>query len=650
MDVRLPDGTVIRGVPDGMSKAELTAKLKANGYDVAKLGGSAEPSRMQMLKDEALTSIPGGFARGLKDIVDTGARFASRLGGQEEAARIGAMNAAGKDEFSQAQQNVGAGASNVARVAGNIVGTLPVGGALAAPARALGMNRLAAALTTGGFRTGAAPTTLGGRVADMGIRMAGGAATGAVGAGLVDPESATTGAVVGAALPPLARIAGAGGNAASALVRPFFNSGQDRITGDALRKFASNPDEALRNLRNVTEIVPGSAPTAVAAAGDEGLAGLSRTLQSANPGYANELSARMSAQNAARTAALEEVAGNTGKLTLAREARDAATGAMRETVLDAAGKLPARPVLDSIDRLIAKPDNAGKMAQAALAEVRKRIADFAPDGQIDARALYAIRKDINDTLGGKLQGEAGNLKLASGQLIDVKGLIDKAIDQASRRVSMSAERGLMPFGANIERAGATGPYASYSPRPSWSGYLGKYADMSVPIDQMEKLEEVLKAISTGSVDKSGNAVLSAAKMNNYLRNNAKDLQKTLAPDQLELLRRLSADLNAGQLAATSGKAVGSNTVQNISGVNALTSLIGQRLGGSSPAQATAGRAINWLYKGPDEQIMNKLTSAMLDPQEAARLLSLPENSALLRAMTTEASRLGYRAAPALSGQ
>ena len=43
MDVRLPDGTVIKNVPDGMSKADLTAKLKANGYDVSKLEASAPP-------------------------------------------------------------------------------------------------------------------------------------------------------------------------------------------------------------------------------------------------------------------------------------------------------------------------------------------------------------------------------------------------------------------------------------------------------------------------------------------------------------------------------------------------------------------------------------------------------------------------------
>jgi hypothetical protein len=612
-------------------------------------GQSAAPSRLQMLKDEALTSLPGGLVRGVKDVIDTGAELLSRVAGGDEAARVKAMNDAGKAEFSQAQENVGAGGSDVARVGGNIVATLPVGGVLAAPARAVGATRLGNALASGGFRTGGAvaPTVMG-KAADLGIRMAGGGATGYVSAGLIDQDSAGTGGVIGAALPPVAKVAGAGGNALGALVSPFFKGGQEKIVGNALRQFASNPDDVIRNLRNVPEMIPGSVPTTVAAAGDEGLAGLSRTLQSTDQRYAAELAARLSAQNAARTAALEEVAGNTGKLQLAREARDAATDAMRETVLDAAGKLPARPVLSSIDRLLSKPDNAGKMAQSALNEVRSRIAQFAPDGQIDARALYAIRKDINDTLGGKLQGEAGNLKLASGQLIEVKKLIDEAIDQASRAVPMSGERAVMPFGANIERAGAAGPYGSMNPRPSWSGYLQKYAEESIPINQMEKLEEVLKAVSTGSVDKGGNSILSAAKLNNYLRNNAKDLQKTLSPEQLDLLRRLSADLNAGQLASTSGKAVGSNTVQNISGANALASLVGKNIGGSAPVQATAGRAINWLYKRPDAEITNLLADAMLNPQEAARLLSMPQNNALLQALTSRGAQIGYRTAPALS--
>lgn len=45
MDVQLPDGTIVKGVPDGMSQKELAAKLKLNGYDImGKTYGSEVPS------------------------------------------------------------------------------------------------------------------------------------------------------------------------------------------------------------------------------------------------------------------------------------------------------------------------------------------------------------------------------------------------------------------------------------------------------------------------------------------------------------------------------------------------------------------------------------------------------------------------------
>ena len=37
MDVRLPDGTILKNVPDGTTKAQLTEKLAANGYDIGML-------------------------------------------------------------------------------------------------------------------------------------------------------------------------------------------------------------------------------------------------------------------------------------------------------------------------------------------------------------------------------------------------------------------------------------------------------------------------------------------------------------------------------------------------------------------------------------------------------------------------------------
>jgi len=52
MDVRLPDGTIIQNVPDGMTKAQLTEKLRANGYDVSKLEA---PQPMQPSQQAPMT-------------------------------------------------------------------------------------------------------------------------------------------------------------------------------------------------------------------------------------------------------------------------------------------------------------------------------------------------------------------------------------------------------------------------------------------------------------------------------------------------------------------------------------------------------------------------------------------------------------------
>ena len=244
MDVELPDGTIIEGVPEGTTKAQLAQKLTANGMSVpAEWMPKEAPSVGSMLKDELMTSLPGSIARGVKDVIDTGAGFLSKLGGSEESARVKSLNEQGKADFKAAQERTGNTViPAVGRVGGQILATAPVtafGGAaitraaaglprLGAIATAAGLPRVGGAfnaaaptlskfgeaVASGGMSTGAriAPGLLS-RVADTGIRMAGGATAGGVSAGLVDPESAGTGAIVGGALPlvaPAAKAVGSG--------------------------------------------------------------------------------------------------------------------------------------------------------------------------------------------------------------------------------------------------------------------------------------------------------------------------------------------------------------------------------------------------------------------------------------------------------
>lgn len=107
---------------------------------------------------------------------------------------------------------------------GEIVATLPVGGVLAkgaslVPAVANKAPGLVSAIRSGGFTTGApAATNLGGRLADFGARMTGGAITGGAAAGLVNQDDAGTGALIGGALPVAGKtVAAAFGSAGRAL-------------------------------------------------------------------------------------------------------------------------------------------------------------------------------------------------------------------------------------------------------------------------------------------------------------------------------------------------------------------------------------------------------------------------------------------------
>lgn len=245
---------------------------------------AAPPSFAQMLKDEAISSLPGAVLRGGKDVIDTGAALfakgydkltgggngvTSLVTGQPggEYGRIRAMNEAGKQDFSRAVDATGNNVrAAVGRVGGNIAATWPVGGVLGQGAKALGMTRLGNALASGGMTTGApVANTLTAKLADMGIRMAGGAGTGYAAAGLIDPESANTGAVVGAALPPVVKLAGAAGSSLGNVLRGPAVPNNLRASVEAARGagYVLPPTQAKPTLANrLTEGLAGKITTA----------------------------------------------------------------------------------------------------------------------------------------------------------------------------------------------------------------------------------------------------------------------------------------------------------------------------------------------------------------------------------------------------
>lgn len=78
MDVRLPDGTIIQGVPDGMTRAELSAKLKANGYDLS--GADAQRAALAKELQDSMSPLEAGLAGAGKTVADVGRGAGQWLG------------------------------------------------------------------------------------------------------------------------------------------------------------------------------------------------------------------------------------------------------------------------------------------------------------------------------------------------------------------------------------------------------------------------------------------------------------------------------------------------------------------------------------------------------------------------------------------
>lgn len=279
--------------PADMSDDQIAAAIKRN------LGPT---TRSEFLNRELLRSPPVALARGVKDIIDTGAGFLSRLGGADEQARVRADNAAGRAEFDKAAE--GQFLPQFARIGGNIAGTAPavtaLGGALAPV-----LPRLGQAIRTGGMSTGAAPVGAAARAGDMGLRMGGGAIGGGLAAGMVNPEDAGTGAVIGAALPPVLMGLGTAGRAVGQAFQPRDVKAARRL------QEALGDDAAVAALARPQTFVPGSEPTLAQVLRTPRASTLERIV-SETPG-GEVLRDRYAAQAAARMSALEGVAPVDGR-------------------------------------------------------------------------------------------------------------------------------------------------------------------------------------------------------------------------------------------------------------------------------------------------------------------------------------------------
>jgi hypothetical protein len=205
----------------------------------------------------------------------------------------------------EALQGLGADPKSIAFMGGKlgaeIAGTLPIGGLLAKPIAGVA-PRLAQAVESAGFVTGGSPVGFASKAGDLGLRSLGGGVTGAVAAGLVNPEDAGSGGAIGAALPPVLK--GVGG-VGSAIYGTFKSDGKDIAKALDLMSPVDRA-AAIVKLRSAKELVPDSRPTVAQALQSPQSGILQRVVHDSAGG--GVLRDQLAAQSVARMKALESVA------------------------------------------------------------------------------------------------------------------------------------------------------------------------------------------------------------------------------------------------------------------------------------------------------------------------------------------------------
>lgn len=464
-----------------------------------------------------------------------------------------------------------------AGLTGNILGTAA---ALAPIAMIPGANTLAGAAAIGaGSGMALTPGTLGERAAAGGMGALGGAG----------------GLLAGRAL-------SAGAQGAKAIVEPFTTGGRENIAARTMQRFAGNADEAAKAAAGATELVPGSMPTLAEATGDPGLAQLQRAIGSTDPQTTAALAARESANRAARISAINGIAGDDATMAAAKAQRKNVASYLYKQAMDAGINVDEKS-LGSLANILNK-DSADQAWQRALQIARENGEDLGGAIEITPKHLQYLKQGYDDLLD------------TSGPMSSI-GKNERAAVMKTRDKLVNWLQETVPAYRAADRA---------------------YALNSGPIDRMKAgqylKDKLIPALGDFGAERESPQALALA-----LRNDLKSgkiatgfgergLSDVLLPSQMKTVENIARDLARKANAQNSGKAIGSNTAQNLASQNLLRRTLGPMGMPDSwmeetilPALMGPARLAQFAYNAmPEQKIQQLLADAVLDPKLAAKLL------------------------------
>ena len=459
-------------------------------------------------------------------------------------------------------------------------------------------------------------------------------AVGAIGAGLgaMQPSTSTgehiqnTALGGGGAMAGIlaGRALGVGYNALRSTAEPFFQGGQERIAARTLQAFAGGDQasaQAATNISSAGSVLPGVQPTTAELANNAGLAQLERQLRN-NPQVMTEFAARDAVNRTAVTQGLDSIAGTDAARAAAVTAREAAS----RPLYQAAAQVSVTP--DTVlQGLLKRPamQSAWAKAQQIAANSGENIGTL---DQPTGKAIQYLKMGLSDMVNtGPQQGigshEIGAIKSTLGSLtqwIDTNVPALRAADDAFR--TGSAPINQMDIGAQL--------------RDKLIPALGDFGNTTR-----------LNSASFANAVRNGDAI--AANVTGSARST---LAGTLTPGQMRTVTQVGEQLARRANANEMGRAVGSNTSQNLVSQNLLRQILGplglpesmtERVASSTLGESLL-RPAQWAASSGEKRIMGVLSEAALDPQKARRiLLDKQINGALQKLMWTHQGVLGSTA-------
>lgn len=417
------------------------------------------------------------------------------------------------------------------------------------------------------------------------------------------------------------RAIGAGAKMLQGLVEPLTKKGQERVAASTLQLFAKDPTLAAAQMQAAKPLVPGSNPTMAQATTDPGLAQLERTLVS-NPETGPQLAARFADQRAARLGAIGQLAGDSSQREAAVAAREAATQSLYRQATNAAyqvddqlSSIMKRPIMQqAMNRAQKLAENQGRPPVQFSTETSRAFAGVggAPvetQRHVTGQGLQDLKMALDDLLSDPMAGigknEANAVKATRAQLLDWMEKANPAFRDA---------------------------------RTTFSGMSKPINTMDVASALMDKMQPALARYGANTRE-TANAyaqALEAAKETVKKQTGInKPIDEVLDKSAVDILNNIAKDMGRKAAAEEAGKAVGSNTAQNLSAQNLLRRTLGPSGLPQSWAESTALQTmlspLTGIYKlgGADQRIMDRIAQAALDPNDAAALLMLSQKPGLM---------------------